>query len=537
MIRTSILFALIFSAATPASAAVQLQSLLLSGSQAPGAPNGVNFTVFDSVSINSSGHVSFWGSLSNGLEGIWSNSMGQIEAVAIEGNPAPGTPVRNYSVFLPGGMGDNGQSSFTASLTAGQHGAFSGAPGSVQNIARLNGAAPGLSPGSFFTTISSPQGFSGVFSSPAISPSGSIAFYSTAVDADTLDSRFGIWSNRGGALAPIVLTGHDAPDYPPGATITGIADPHTSFEPRINGLANVAFSASISGPGINPDERAVYVESQGSFHAVARTSAQVPGSDLTTRFQKYADPSLNNQGNVAFSATLTGPTVTPSNDVGIWSTAGGSLHMVAREGDAAPGTAAGVVFSSITPVSQISGDDRVLVHGKLSGPGIDATRDSGLWMEQSGILEMVFQAGMQAPGLAPGLFLTTPYNPAIGYAMNSLGYLVFRSRFGSIDGSVIGDAIFTADPDGNLDVVAWTGQSVEVLPGIFKTINSLTVFDIGESTGGEDGARILNNAGKLISPVGYTDGTKGILIATIPEPATAGFAVICATLLKRRMRR
>lgn len=357
------------------------------------------------------------------------------------------------------------------------------------------------------------------------------------MDADTLDSRFGIWSNRGGALAPIVLTGHDAPDYSPGATITGIADPQTSFEPRINGLGNVAFSASISGPGIDPGERAVYVETQGSFHAVARTSTPVPGSDPTTRFQKYADPSLNNQGIVTFSATLSGLTVTPSNDVGIWSTSGGTLHKVAREGDAAPGTSPGVVFSSITPVSQISGDDRVLVHGKLSGPGIDATRDSGLWMEQSGILEMVFQAGMQAPGLSPGMLLTTPSNPSVGYAMNSLGYLVFRSRFGSIDGTVTGDAIFMADPNGNLDAVAWTGQSVEVLPGVFKTINSLTVFDIGESTGGEDGARVLNNVGQLITPVGYTDGTKGILIATIPEPATAGFALIGVSLLRRRMRR
>lgn len=526
----------------PAGAAVQLHSFLLSGSQAPGAPAGLSFTDFSLATINLHGQISFWGELSNGRAGIWSNSTGALEAVAIEGNPAPGTPARLYSTILPGGIGDNGHSAFTASLSGGasQVGAFVGTAGSVQNVARTGGPVPGYPSGSYFTSVSWPSGYQGGFSSPAISPGGAIAFYSGTSIPETQEERIGIWTNRSGTIAPAVETEQPAPDYPVGSWITSIGGLSVGVEPTINGMGRVAFTASVALPGGTSSDRVVYVERDIGIRTAASTSSAVPGADPSTRFQRFEEPSLNNDGNVAFTATLHGPTITTANDTGVWSTSGETLHQTAREGDSAPGTDLGVVFSGFQRVTEISGDNRVLVHGTLSGPGIDPTRDSGLWMERSGILEMVFQEGMQAPGLDPGLVLVEPipsFGIVTGFAMNASGKLVFIYDFGPGNGAVSGNGVFMANDAGQLDAVAWTGQTVEALPGVFKTINRLSILDYGENEGGQNDATCLNDRDQLVISARYTDGTRGILMATIPEPASFIVLLLAACFLRRQSNR
>lgn len=522
----------------PTGAAVQLHSLLLSGSQAPGAPAGVNFSSFDVATINRHGQISFWAELSNGRAGIWSNSTGALEALAIEGNPAPGTPARVYSTILPAGIGENGHTAFTSLLTGGtsQVGAFVGMAGSVQNVARTNGTVPGYPAEFRFTSVSWPTEIQGGFSSPAISPAGAIAFFGgTSYSGEEL--RHGIWTNRSGMLAPVLESGQPAPDYPAGSIIGRVGDGSSTFEPAINGHGHVASIVSVALPTAMPMEQAIIVERDSGMHVVASTSSTVPGADPLARYSRFEEPSLNNHGEVAFKATLQGSSITPDNDTGIWTTAGGDLHQIAREGDQAPGASPGAVFSDFARLPSISGDRRVLVRGSLSGPGIDPTRDSGLWMEQSGILEMVFQEGMQAPGFAPGLVLTDSsdiFSLIYGYNANATGHLAFRHAFGPGNGVISGNGIFMADDAGQVDAVAWTGQTVEPLPGVFKTISSVSILELWDAAGGQDDATSLNDAGQLIMSARYTDGTRGILMATIPEPASFTVLFLAASLLLRQ---
>lgn len=522
--------------ATPSRGAAQLHSFLVSGFQAPGASAGVAFSYFDTAYINSSGEVSFSGTLSNNRKGIWSTGSGSFASIAIQNNPAPVNPARNFTTVLLGGIGDDGSTGFTGFLTGstGSISVFAGLSGAIQSVARIHTTAPSLPSGWTFSSVCSPSGSSGVVSSPGISSNGSAAFYASAVDGANNESRFGIWSNRSGVVNPIIMTDDTAPDYPVGAIISGIGHPQFSFVPKVNGLGNVAFTASVAGPGIASNEQAVFVENQGAMQAVARKSIVPIGVDPTTTFLGFEDPSLNNAGRVAFVASLTGPGVTAANNSGIWSTSNGVLHKVAREGDAAPGATPGAVFSSFGSRTEISGDHRVLVHGSLSGPGIDATRDSGLWMERSGILEMVFQEGMQVPDLAPGVVFKSVEGAITGYAMNSTGYLVFRHRFGNVDGTDSGEAIFSTDPLGNLETVVRTGQSIEALPGQFKTISSFALFGFNDFSGGQDGGTPFNDSAQLVLPVTYSDGTTGILIATVPEPGYLGFMFTMALFARRR---
>lgn len=522
--------------ATPSRGAAQLHSFLVSGFQAPGAGAGVTFSYFDTTYINSSGRVSFSGTLSNNRKGIWSTSNGSLEPIAIQGNPAPVNPLQNYSFSLLGGIADDGRTGFTGFLTGSSAniGVFTGQSGVVQSAARINTLAPSLPSGWRFSSLCGPPGPPSIVSSPSVASNGSSVFYADVVDSANIESRFGIWRNRGGITSPIIMTGDIAPDYPADTFINEIGNTQVSFTPTVNGFGNVAFTASVVGPSVIANERAVFVESNGAMHSVARTSVSPPGVDHTTTFSGFGDPVINNSGHAAFVASITGPSVTSANNSGVWSTSNGVLHMVAREGDPAPGATAGAVFSSFSYHTEISGDDRVLVRGSLSGSGIDATRDSGLWMERSGILEMVFQEGMQVPDHGPGVVFKSVDGAITGYAMNAMGYLVFRHRFGNVDGTGSGEAIFSSDPLGNLETVVRTGQSVEVLPGNFKTIGSFAIFGFNDFTGGQDGGTPFNDASQLVFPVTYTDGTTGILVATVPEPVYTGIVIAMVILAGRR---
>jgi len=58
-----------------------------------------------------------------------------------------------------------------------------------------------------------------------------------------------------------------------------------------------------------------------------------------------ASPAINARGGVVFIATLSGDGVTADNDTGIWVYRRGVLSLVAREGQQVPGMASGVVYS------------------------------------------------------------------------------------------------------------------------------------------------------------------------------------------------
>ena len=70
-----------------------------------------------------------------------------------------------------------------------------------------------------------------------------------------------------------------------------------------------------------------------TFQIVAETGTVAPGTGGET-FVEFGVPALNDAGETAFYATLTGPGVTGANDSGIFTSAG----LVAREGDVLPGT-------------------------------------------------------------------------------------------------------------------------------------------------------------------------------------------------------
>jgi hypothetical protein len=86
-------------------------------------------------------------------------------------------------------------------------------------------------------------------------------------------------------------------------------------------------------------------------------------------FGPFSTPVLNHVGQVAFFANLTGTGVTGSNNEGVWRGGPGSLSLVARRGDQAPGTATGVNFGS--PSIPVLNDA-----GQFRRPAVHEARDA-----------------------------------------------------------------------------------------------------------------------------------------------------------------
>lgn len=121
-------------------------------------------------------------------------------------------------------------------------------------------------------------------------------------------------------------------DFPPIENVTYAS----LFSPTSSDSDIVAFRAKIAGENITPATNTVIVKYGPDTSIVARTGQTAPGG--VGSFQKFGDPVINSIGEVAFTGVLKhADGVTPRNDLAIWTTLDGSLHLALREGASAPG--------------------------------------------------------------------------------------------------------------------------------------------------------------------------------------------------------
>ena len=122
-------------------------------------------------------------------------------------------------------------------------------------------------------------------------------------------------------------------------------------------------------------------------------SATTQGEDAT--FLSFTAPSLNNHGQVAFAAQLSGTDVATGSDTGYWIATNGSLHSVIREGMPAPGMPEGTVFGNVS--SLFTGQVPLNDAGEIV-VGISVTQSSGLWVGNHQSLTLLAAQNSAAPG-------------------------------------------------------------------------------------------------------------------------------------------
>ena len=317
-------------------------------------------------------------------------------------------------------------------------------------VALTGNQAPGFPAGTTYSSVLAGNSTN----IPALDASGNIVYWGMVAPSN----QSGIWADIGNAQSLLYQSGAQAPGTANGVTFSGFLQ-DVSF----NGLDQIAFIGFLTGPGITTsDQSGIWSNVSGSLALVARAGSAAPGAGSQANFSSFGDGdrssvALNNAGNMAFIGTLTGFSVTSSNSTGIWSTSGGNLALIARQGSPAPGTSAGTTFySMINDRPSFSALGQVAFFGTLAaGNGVTLANDTGLWAQRNGSLVLIAREGSQEPGLPAGNNFGD-FNPS------SLKTPGFNSS-GNVAFTASGNGIWS-DATGSLVQVAGAGQAASGMP-------------------------------------------------------------------------
>lgn len=355
------------------------------GNVAPGTPSGVTFNTFFFPVIDGAGKIAFGasmiGSASTSDDGLWTNSNGTLQLIGRTGDVLPGysssNPLRYFDrpavsddgtlVFKSFAVGNpesdeavwsyrNGAISMLAregapSPVAGKVYSSFGDPtinlsGYIEYTSQLTDDSRNIGGGIWVqrpdgTTYTQSTLYSPAPGFPAglllaahpgtINATGQIAFEGqiksdTDTTVNSTNDDF-IWSDRSGALVPIIREGTVAPGALDGAVFRNLETP-----PAFNDSGRIAFASGLNGPTINSTNSFGIWESDisGVTRLVVRAGAPVPGMPGFT-FSEIGGPIMNNAGQIVFQSLLGSSTV--GDIASIWEAdANGALTMIARTG-------------------------------------------------------------------------------------------------------------------------------------------------------------------------------------------------------------
>ena len=444
------------------------------------------------VPVSMDGKIAFGADLAGGLNAFWAGPLDSFSLVAQQGGPAPGVPgayyADHYALSFPGasrsglviysntlgGAGINDQN---------RSGLWGGAPQSPALLLRSGMPAPGLGGTAF-----------GEFGGAQINSVGTILFQNILAPGIPFEDNNSFWCGDPASPQLIYRTGLPAPGTPSGVQFAAVEHPNPAnpndslartLEFSLKESGQVAFFSFLKGPGVDAsNDSGIWAGKPGALQLLARTGEHAPGTlagvnfglppgyvPVSGIFTALDDLQFNNAGHVAFNGSVTGSYVTNANNNGLWCGAPGALKLVAREGDAAAGMAAGVTFA------EVQHDNSTVVpfdYFTLSDTG-----------------EVAFVSGLSGPGVEPG--------------KNDVG-------------------MWAADADGNVFLIARSGDLLDVGNGELRKISFLIPND-------------FNAQGKLAFIAEFTDGTNGAFIVDAPEPGSLVVLTLLAGIaigLRRR---
>ncbi len=351
------------------------------------------------------------------------------------------------------------------------------------------------------------------FGAPTINASGRTAFH-----AFVSDGLPGVWSEGSGTLDLVARWGDPAPDAPEGVTFTAMTSGSLSIP--LSDAGAVTFRARLDT--FHPDvsgsnDSGIWSGGSGSLSLVAREGDQAPGAAEGANFGDFGtqfQPILSSAGESAFRSILS------SFVASIWAEGAGGLEEVAIPGQPAPGTPEGVVFSGVgTVVPVLSGTGRTAVRAGLSGPGVDGSNGGGIWAGPADGLKLVARAGDQAPGLPEGVTFTAMTSGSLSIPLSDAGDVAFRALLDTSHPDVSGsnDSGIWSGGSGSLSLAAREGDQA---PGAAEGINfgsfSTAVQPILNSAGKSAFRSILSS---FVASI-WAEGAGGLEEVAIPgQPA------------------
>lgn len=557
------LLAMALAVAQPSAASVRIETIALSGTQAPGAAESALFASFAAPQLSDAGAVAFAATLmigpggvtSEAAAGLWGpNGAGGVTLLAQQGTPLPpgGSPGDLWNV-ITGELYGSGELLVQNDFPRPPNCPFLCAP-SVLRWRMVAGVPELFHPiagepargvlGGVFEILPSPVLLPGdirfVFL-PLVNEAGDVAFIASLLAGAggvVASNNEGIWGPDGlGGIALVAREGTQVPDAEPGAYFKSFRDL------ALNNAGEVAFVADLGRPFGDPtvDIALWGPNGEDGIAEVARGGAQAPGAPSGAAFLAtpgpftlpFSAPVLGDAGALAFIGRLaTGAGgVTVENDTGIWYRSGqGALSLLAREGAQAPGAPPGAVFSRSgivfrQPVVNGSGDAAFSAYLDQGTAGVTDQNDAGIWGPNAeGELALLAREGDSVGG-SGRIFGGLDEEPQL----DEVGNVVFYAGTRDSPGGASDMVFFWHDATGRLLRIVGKGDLIEVAPGDVRTVADLAVWDLGE----------MNRSRQVGFHAGFTDTSEGIFVETVPEAAPGSGLAAAGALawLRRRARR
>jgi hypothetical protein len=296
----------------------------------------------------------------------------------------------------------------------------------------------------------------------------------------------------------------------------------------ISAAGQTPFVAQVNGT------TSLFVADTTSRSVLATVGQAVPGAPAGVNYDGFNAPRINSAGRVATTGYVWGPAVTNNTSDAIFVTTDAQpLALVARAGEQAPGAPAGVLYDYFYEAN-ISDDNRVGFFATLRGTSVTTGNDYAIFAGAPGDIHLLARSGDVAPHSGGAIFDYVDW-PVLNGSGQSLFKAWFRGPSVTTDNDT---AVYLADPDGSLHLLARAGEPFTVAAGDTRTIAGVDFVRQLISGGGDGQPLSLNDAGQVALSIFFTDGSQGIFLASIPEPGAAALVALTLTAsLLRRGRR
>ena len=485
--------------------APSMELVSLRGDAAPdaggtaGVPEGATIFTHNRAFLNNSADILFEATLLNAGTNngaLYRDIAGNPKAIAVRNAPAGAGTFGTFSHLAITGGGKVGFRSMVSSKPA--H--FTEDGGALELQAGSTLEVPGVT-GAQFSALHKPA----ITSSGSLLTAGSMRI-GTAVPDSFSDT--GLWLDdmlvgREGSPSPIPLT--DYSQFAPRAVASSSSD-------------HIAFATNLLEEVFDPsDNTAIFVGTPGSLSAVLREGDTAPGTGGAV-FSTFASEVVNGTGQFAARATIRGTGVTSTNNGGLWSNTGGTLQLVAREGDIAPYLRDQLAeFDRFTTLVLADGGD-IFFHAFLrdasSTRAIHSGNDGSLWRfsPDEGSLHLIAREGEIALGTDAGIIARIDK-----FAASDTGHVAYSAALmGNIGDSTTSNNYgiwLTSAPNMPAELVLRRNDTFELSPGDIRTIVGLA-FDAEQNTGSATGGygKALNDSGQLVVRLTLSGNSSGVFV-------------------------
>ena len=452
-----------------------LQTMLLEGSvvtdEEPLVHESMSMAAFTDFGMLITGGVQGVPAYSYTRAALMTQEDGQVGVGVLAIDPVPTPPPLPMPVIPgPSGLTAAGEAAYAlldgSSVTYGQTTHVTGT------------AAPGL------------DGLSWVhFDQPGVSSNGMVAWRSRLSGTGVVEANESVlWKDAGAGPVLVARTGAQAPSAPAGAVFAQLG-----ADVGIDHDGGVAFWGELTGTGIDESNRAgIWSDRGGSLAAVARAGEPAGGQDGAVFSMFSRRPMTNGAGAIAFAGFVTGGSSTATTNSGLWvSEADGTRRVVVREGDAAPGAADGVVFATFAePVLNEAGDVAFLA--TLRGGDVTPQTAQMLCVARAdGTIEKIARTGEV---MSVGGEDRTVREVLFGTGRPQAGHGQFNSSSSLIYGVAFTDrssALVRADvTDGPVCAADFDGDGTIAVPDIFAFLSAWFAQDPAAEFDGTPGITV-----------------------------------------------